>query len=68
MARYCVNKNAQSNGDHEVHRDGCSYMPQAQNQLPLGEHYTCVTAVAAAKRVYPSANGCAYCSSACNTG
>jgi hypothetical protein len=27
MSRYYVNKNAQENGDHEVHTTGCSFMP-----------------------------------------
>ena len=29
MARYYVNDRAQPNGDHEVHKDGCSFMPSA---------------------------------------
>jgi len=33
MASYYVNKNAQSNGDHEVHKDGCTFMPEAENRL-----------------------------------
>ena len=28
---YYVNKNAQSNGDHEVHNKTCSYLPEAEN-------------------------------------
>lgn len=31
MARYYVNKYAQSNGDHEVHVSGCSWMPDQDN-------------------------------------
>jgi len=36
MALYYVNKNAQSNGDHEVHKDGCVFMPLLLNRLYLG--------------------------------
>jgi hypothetical protein len=65
MAQYCVNNQAQANGDHEVHRQGCTYWPRNSN--PLGDHTTCQTAVAQAKRIYPRANGCYTCSNACHT-
>jgi len=65
MAKYYVNKTAQLNGDHEVHKDGCRYMPS--NRLDLGDHSSCHTAVAAAKRYYSTANGCIYCSRECHT-
>jgi hypothetical protein len=65
MARYYVNNNAQSNGDHEVHREGCTYMPASK--IDLGLHDACKTAVAEAKRYYPQSNGCYYCSRECHT-
>lgn len=67
MASYYVNKNAQPNGDHEVHVAVCSRMPEPQNSLYVGDHATCVTAVAAARRQYSQANGCFYCSLPCHT-
>ena len=69
MASYCVNKNAQPNGDHEVHNIDakCSFLPDASNRLALGNHLTCPTAVAKAKQTYPKSNGCYYCASACHT-
>jgi hypothetical protein len=67
MAHYYVNKRAQANGDHEVHRLGCSYMPVAENRKYLGDHSSCYTAVAAAKREYRQVNGCYYCSRECHT-
>jgi len=68
MASYYVNNNAQSNGDHEVHKSGCSYMPDANNRIYLGEHSTCSSAVLAAKQHYKQVNGCYYCAKACHTG
>lgn len=69
MPRYCVNKNAQSNGDHEVHNvETCNNLPLSQNQLDLGYHTDCKGAVREAKKTYSTANGCAFCSPACNTG
>jgi hypothetical protein len=68
MARYYVNKNAQSNGDHEVHKPGCSHMPNDENLLYLGTHDTCHPAVTEARKTYPQSNGCYYCSKACHTG
>lgn len=67
MARYIVNKNAQANGDHEVHTPGCSYMPDTGNQLFLGNFDSCAPAVAKAKETYPQSNGCFYCSKDCHT-
>lgn len=68
MASYYVNKNAQSNGDHEVHVQGCQFMPELQNRIYLGEYTSCHGAVAKAKTIYPQSNGCAFCCPECNTG
>lgn len=65
--RYVVNRNAQENGDHEVHREGCSHYPAPENQVPLGDFTTCHPAVAKAKEIYRSADGCAYCSKECHS-
>ena len=66
--RYYVNKNAQANGDHEVHRETCSRLPQPDNRLYLGEFASCGPAVVEAKKHYAKSNGCFYCSPNCNTG
>lgn len=68
MHCYTVNKNAQPSGDHEVHKDGCHYLPEWENQLPLGAHESCRTAVEKAKKRYPTADGCAHCCPECNHG
>ena len=68
MASYYVNDNAQDNGDHEVHRWGCSWLPLAQNRTYLGEFSSCAPAVRAARRIYNQVNGCYYCCRACHTG
>lgn len=70
MPTYIVNSNAQSNGDHEVHNssDPCSFMPSYANQVSLGWHSDCISAVRDANsRGYRPANGCAHCVSACHT-
>jgi len=68
MDKYYVNKNAQSNGDHEVHKEGCSYMPLVGNKLNLGSHTGCSSAVKKAKETYSKSNGCYYCCKPCHTG
>jgi hypothetical protein len=67
MASYYVNKNAQANGDHEVHKTGCSWMPESENRIYLGNFASCGPAVLEAKRHYAKANGCYYCSPSCHT-
>jgi hypothetical protein len=74
MPNYIVNRNAQPNGDHEVHltpRSECTSpdYPAPHNQEGLGSHSSCHSAVAEAKqRGYQTANGCYYCSRPCHTG
>ena len=68
VASYYVNDNAQANGDHEVHREGCSFMPSQTNRTYLGQHDDCRSAVVAASGYYQQVNGCYYCSRECHTG
>ena len=67
MASYYVNKNAQSNGDHEVHTTGCSFLPKIENRIYLGEFDNCKDAVEQAKKHYTQVDGCYYCSRDCHT-
>ena len=67
MPHYCVNMNAQSNGDHEVHTSTCNYLPDARNQLQLGYFDNCGPAVRKAKETYARSNGCYFCCNACHT-
>lgn len=66
--RYYVNKNAQANGDHEVHELTCSFVPSEASRIYLGDFQSCSLAVAAARRHYSQVNGCFYCSRSCHTG
>lgn len=64
MERYVVNNQAQSNGDYEVHKEGCRYFPS--NYTFLGYYYNCRDAVNAAKRFYSKSDGCIHCVPHCN--
>lgn len=66
--RYVLNLNSQSNGDYEVHKDGCYYFP-VNNFEELGKHYGCESAVEQAKARHPfkSINGCKHCAPTCHT-
>jgi hypothetical protein len=64
--KYFVNKNAQSNGDHEVHREDCSYLPDAVNRIYLGDFSSCQFAIAKAKEYYNDVDGCYYCCRPCH--
>ncbi len=73
MPQYVLNRNAQSNGDHEVHNKTvpCNIytFPRPENQIDLGYHSNCHDAVAYAKSQHRLAriNGCAYCATVCHT-
>lgn len=66
-SKYYVNKNTQANGDHEVHKEGCDYLPKVKNRIYLGEFINCEDAVEEAKEHYSQVNGCYYCSEECHT-
>lgn len=61
------NKNAQSNGDHEVHTSGCPHKANLENRRYLGDFANCKEAVAEAKKYDSSADGCYYCCNECHT-
>ena len=67
MASYCVNRNEQPNGDHEVHVIGCLWTPNTANQIYLGEFSSCYGAVAKAREHYTQVDGCKHCSTECHT-
>lgn len=67
MALYYVNSNPQSNGDHEVHKSGCTFLPNESNRIYLGNFTNCFDAVLEAKKRYAKSNGCYYCSKECHT-
>lgn len=64
---YYVNKDAQPNGDHEVHERDCRYLPSEANRLYLGSFDSCGPAVTEARRYYRQVNGCFWCSRPCHT-
>jgi len=68
MDYYYVNKNAQSNGDHEVHKEGCDYLPETNNRISLGSFSNCREAVEKAEEHFTQVNGYYYCSIECHTG
>ena len=65
--RYYVNKNAQANGDHEVHTASCAFLPDPDNRLYLGDFTNCRDAVKEAKKHYRQSDGGYYCSPECHT-
>lgn len=62
---YYVNNNAQSNGDHEVHKEGCTFFPS--NHTYLGYYTNCRGAVQKARGYHTQVNGCYFCSKECHT-
>ncbi|MFT6068956.1 MAG: hypothetical protein ACJAT2_003616 [Bacteriovoracaceae bacterium] len=68
MPNYYVNKQAQPNGDHEVHKNtGCPHPANPKNRVPLGVHLSCTSAVKEAKKYFKQVNGCFFCARECHT-
>jgi hypothetical protein len=66
MANYYVNINVQSNGDHEVHRYDCYFLPSVENRIYLGDFWSCEAAVSKAKEYFDQVDGCRHCSYRCH--
>ena len=64
MAKYYVNNNAQSTGEHEVHKEDCLWMPSIKT--PLGGYSSCKPAVEKAKEYYSNVDGCKHCCEDCH--
>jgi len=66
MINYYLNKNSQSNGDHEIHKESCYFYNMYKNGFNfelLGAFSNDISALEYAKRKYPycKIDGCAYC-------
>lgn len=59
--KYYVNKNAQPTGEHEVHKSTCSWLPDAENRIYLGDFVSSTEALKAARKFYSDVDGCYYC-------
>lgn len=62
MTVFYVDKRAQANGAHAVHRHvGCPHPVAPGNRYYLGTYEHCSAAVARARRDFPTAKGCSHC-------
>lgn len=63
MKKYYVNSDTSSNPrhDHEVHCEGCYWMPGADKRIYLGQFSSATEAVNAARVYYSNVDGCATC-------
>lgn len=59
--KFYVNKKAQANGDHEVHRVTCSWLPGVENRVYLGDFDTSQAALREARKYFSQVDGCCYC-------
>lgn len=60
---YYINHSEQANGDHEVHRDDCAWLPDINNRTYLGYLLSSFDAIRVARQKFPAwlINGCAHC-------
>lgn len=70
MKFYYLNKNADVNGNHEIHTSECRYLPAEWNRVYIGVFSSCSPAVQEAKKKYPTwkIDGCYFCSNVCHKG
>ena len=65
--KYYVNKNAQANGDHEVHALNCAWLPSRKTVSILESSPIVLQQLRRARRYYSQVDGCAHCSPNCHT-
>ena len=58
---YYVNKRAQLTGEHEVHAEDCTYLPNVVNRQYLGMFDSPQKAVEEARKYYLNVDGCFFC-------
>ncbi len=63
---YYVNKNANDNGYHEIHQEGCKWMPNDENAVYLGKFNNCHEAYNEALKLFSKVDGCYYCCRPCH--
>lgn len=70
MPNYYYNKNLDKKGNHEVHTEDCSFLPNVNNREYIGFELNCKNAIDRVKRETGRNNfdGCYYCSKECHTG
>ncbi len=62
--RYFVNIIPQSNGDHVIHTEQCSLLPNMRYRTIVGDFNNSIEALEVAKQNYAQCNGCRDCSEA----
>lgn len=60
MNNYCVNKNTDENGYHEVHQLSCNHLPIKENRIEFFA-VSDSSAMIKAKDFYSNVDGCYYC-------
>lgn len=61
---YFINMKEDSNGNHEIHKEGCRYLSMIKDKKCLGEHISDREALKWARLYYfyfKKIDGCAYC-------
>ncbi|MCR4279692.1 MAG: hypothetical protein NUV78_03080 [Candidatus Zambryskibacteria bacterium] len=70
MDKYIINQNAQSTGEHEVHKEIiCPTLPLPENRVLIGYFSSCRDATMSARSQWPNAtiDGCENCIPTCHT-
>ena len=60
--RFFVATRAQDNGDYQVHRSGCRFLPTERRRQYIGSFDNGFHALKEARQLFVQSNGCASCS------
>lgn len=68
--KYYFNNTTDTNGNHEVHVETCSWLPSSLNRTYIGNFSNCSDAIRQAKNDYPyrTFDGCYWCCRANHNG
>lgn len=66
MEKYYVSKFSESNGDNEIHKADCLFLPSEDYRFFLGSFDKCSDAIIKAKDIFDKPNGCYFCTLDCH--
>lgn len=67
--KYYLDRRADGQGLHQIHREDCPYLPERSDLIPLGDYPDCHGPLMKSMAAhYAASDGCAHCSMTCHLG
>ncbi len=61
MDKFYISKFSETNGDYDVHKADCLFLPSEKHRFFLGSFDKCSEAIKKGKEIFDKPNGCYFC-------